>query len=120
FETAVERSGKRKGYIVAFSFTRGAIEEAARAKQKGLEIVLVPVRDVLDEDRARRDSAAAGVGPSPSRAQPTAEEVRQRIIADLAASTPGQDGADEAPPKREATPSTRRASSSGRASHTRG
>lgn len=42
FETAVERAGKSKGYIVAFSFTRGAHEEAARVKaSKGLVIELV-------------------------------------------------------------------------------
>ncbi len=48
FQTAVERTKKQKGYIVAFSFTRGAKEEAARCKrQKGLEIKLVPVKDLL-------------------------------------------------------------------------
>jgi SAM-dependent methyltransferase len=31
FETAVRRAGKDKGYVVAFSFTRGAYEEVARA-----------------------------------------------------------------------------------------
>jgi hypothetical protein len=50
FETAVERGGKDKGYIVAFSFTRGAHEEAARAKEsKGVEVVLVTVTDLLAE-----------------------------------------------------------------------
>lgn len=50
FETAVERGKKHKGYIVAFSFTRGAHEEAARAKEsKGLEIALVEVADLLSE-----------------------------------------------------------------------
>lgn len=38
FETAVERAGKDKGYIVAFSFTKGAREEVARA----------PMADVTD------------------------------------------------------------------------
>lgn len=39
FETAVERSGHTKGFIVAFSFTRDAHEERARAElQKGLQI----------------------------------------------------------------------------------
>lgn len=48
FETAVERNGKSKGYIVAFSFTRGAYEEAARAKNaKGIDIELVTVADLL-------------------------------------------------------------------------
>jgi DNA modification methylase len=44
FETAVERAGETKGYIIGFSFTRGAKEEAARAKNvKGLTIELVEV-----------------------------------------------------------------------------
>lgn len=44
FETAVERAGKDKGYVIAFSFTRGAREEAARVKAaKGLVIELVTV-----------------------------------------------------------------------------
>lgn len=42
FETAVERYGADKGYIVAFSFTKGAYEEVARVKNaKGLKIELV-------------------------------------------------------------------------------
>lgn len=49
FETAIERDGKHKGYIVAFSFTRGAYEEAARVKAIGrCEVVLVTVGDLLD------------------------------------------------------------------------
>lgn len=48
FETAVERGGKQKGYIVALSFGRGAYEEAARVKAaKELDIVLVKVDDLL-------------------------------------------------------------------------
>jgi DNA modification methylase len=48
FETAVERDGDNKGYVVAFSFTKGSYEEAARAKRdRGLEIVLVTVEDVV-------------------------------------------------------------------------
>ena len=48
FETAVERDGDNKGYVVAFSFTKGAYEEAARAKRaRGLEIVLVTAEDVV-------------------------------------------------------------------------
>lgn len=50
FQTAVERSKKAKGYIVAFSFTKGAHEEAARIKvTKGIEVVLVRVGDLLKE-----------------------------------------------------------------------
>jgi Restriction endonuclease len=48
FETAIRREGKHKGYIVAFSYTRGAMEEVARLRREGeLEIVLVRVADVI-------------------------------------------------------------------------
>ncbi len=53
FETAVERSGKDAGYIVAFSFTKGAYEEAARAKAAGkAEIVLVTVAELIETSEA--------------------------------------------------------------------
>ncbi len=52
FETAVERSGKHKGYVVGFSFTRGAHEEAARAKaEKGMEIELVKISTLIQGPR---------------------------------------------------------------------
>jgi DNA modification methylase len=48
FETAVTRAGKHKGYVVAFSFTRDAYAEVARAKrQGGPEIALVTVDDIM-------------------------------------------------------------------------
>lgn len=48
FETAIERHGAQNGYIVAFSYTRGAREEVARARAaKGLEIELVTVKELL-------------------------------------------------------------------------
>jgi DNA modification methylase len=48
FETAIERSGKHMGYIVAFSFTRDAYEEAARSKRRGTAAVtLVKVGDLI-------------------------------------------------------------------------
>lgn len=48
FETAVERAGKHAGYVIAFSFTRNAYEEAARAKAAGRPtILLVKVEDML-------------------------------------------------------------------------
>ncbi len=54
FETALRRYYKHKttgmkGYIVAFSFGRGAHEEVARAKKDGIEITLIPVQDILDK-----------------------------------------------------------------------
>jgi len=54
FETAIRRYYKipRKvfnGYVVAFSFTKGAHEEVARAKMEGMDIKLIPVGDILDK-----------------------------------------------------------------------
>ena len=50
FETAIQRSGKDKGVIVAFSFTKGAYEEVARAKNEmGLDIKLKTVEEILKE-----------------------------------------------------------------------
>jgi DNA modification methylase len=50
FETAMQRIGKRKGVIVAFSFGKGAYEEVARAKlEQGLEITLKTVEEILKE-----------------------------------------------------------------------
>jgi DNA modification methylase len=51
FETAIERAGKEKGYIIGFSFTRGAYEEVARAKAAGkAEIKLIKVADLIGPD----------------------------------------------------------------------
>jgi len=48
FETAIERAKKSKGYVVAFSFTKGAYEEAARAKaQKKVDIRMIKIADLL-------------------------------------------------------------------------
>jgi DNA modification methylase len=51
FETAIERHGSHKGYIIAFSFTKGAYAEAARIRGKGLEIALVEVQSLFDVAR---------------------------------------------------------------------
>lgn len=49
FETAVTRAGKHKGFVVAFSFTKDAYAEVARAKRKGgPEIALVEVADIME------------------------------------------------------------------------
>ena len=53
FETAVRREGKDRGYIIAFSFTKGKIgayEEAARAKKDGLDIRLVTLAELIRRD----------------------------------------------------------------------
>jgi len=53
FETAIRRFGKKKGVIVAFSFTKGAYEEVARVKlldeMRRLEIKLKTVEEILKE-----------------------------------------------------------------------
>jgi DNA modification methylase len=54
FETALKRYYKTPrdtyhGYIVAFSFTKGAYEEVARVKREGVEINLIEVQDILDK-----------------------------------------------------------------------
>ena len=50
FETALRRVGKSKGIMVAFSYTKGAYEEVARAKDhNGLEITLMTVAQVRQQ-----------------------------------------------------------------------
>ncbi len=52
FETALRRAGKDTGVIVAFSFTRDAIEERARAEnEEKVKISLLTVKDLLRTDR---------------------------------------------------------------------
>ena len=49
FETAVKRQRKTSGYIIAFSFVKGAYEEAARAKlEDNIDIKLIRI-DELDK-----------------------------------------------------------------------
>ncbi len=83
FETAMERVGKDKGYIVAFSFTKGAREEVARARwEKKLDIQLIPVGKLLapdPEERGPLDKVPAAVLPlppaRPREARPSVEEL---------------------------------------------
>lgn len=49
FQAAIDRTGKAKGYIVGFSFSRDAHEEVARIKSQGITIQLVTVSDLLQE-----------------------------------------------------------------------
>ncbi len=71
FETAIEREGKHKGFFVAFSFTRSAYEEAARARRSGgPDVALVTVEDVVrvgdlidSADREGRPPNLSGVAP---------------------------------------------------------
>ncbi|MFN2489333.1 MAG: DNA methyltransferase [Actinomycetota bacterium] len=61
FETAIKREKRTKGYIVAFSFTKGAYEEAARVKSaENLEIELVEVADLLKDTSDLVTPAASG------------------------------------------------------------
>jgi hypothetical protein len=48
FETALERAGKDKGYIVGFNFTKSAYNEVARAKKKDLFIELLEVDKLIE------------------------------------------------------------------------
>ena len=51
FETAVERTGKDKGYLVAFSFTKGAYHEATRARTAAkVDVELITVAELLRGD----------------------------------------------------------------------
>jgi len=66
FETALRRYYKHKtkdmkGYIVAFSFGKGAREEVARAKKNGINITLVIVQDILDKKFSVLPSAESKV-----------------------------------------------------------
>ena len=55
FETAVKRDGSTAGWIVAFSFTKDAREEAARARwHEKLDIKLVTVSELLKPKPERR------------------------------------------------------------------
>ncbi len=91
FETAMRRGRHGVGYIVAFSFTRNAVEEVARARWKdGLEIRLITVANLLQSKLPDRIPELAQVktlpirtGPPPE-ARPTAEEL---IRSDLTAAS---------------------------------
>ncbi len=48
FETAMRRAKYKRGYIVAYSFTNGALNEARRAKnEEDLDIKLITVEEIL-------------------------------------------------------------------------
>jgi DNA modification methylase len=61
---ALHREKADTGYIIAFSFSRGAHEEAARIKREdGLSIKLITVKEVLIS--VRRDNVPRTFGPQP-------------------------------------------------------
>jgi hypothetical protein len=77
FETAVKRDGKKRGFVIAFSFGRGAHEEAARIRREGLDIQLVTVADLLD----RLDEVLVQMGvTTPSGALPGFEALPMPTI----------------------------------------
>lgn len=63
FETAMRRAKADTGYVIAFSFTRGAVEEVARARGDGLDIRLLSVKELLL--LAKRASMLTDLGPQP-------------------------------------------------------
>lgn len=83
FETAVKRSGKAKGYIIAFSFGRGAYEEAARAKADGLDIRLVTVANILSKstDLVTPQPDLFGELPLPEPRAPEARPSVEELVA---------------------------------------
>lgn len=87
FETAIQRESRKKGYIVAFSFGRGAREEVARARShEGLDIELVEVRVLLDGSHplAMNESTVFGteVAPIIPRDVATLPSIDELIAAD--------------------------------------
>jgi len=80
FETAVQRSGKDKGYIVAFSFTKGAYEEAARVKASAdLVIELVTVANLLKEIPDLGEGDAGQLLPELPLPFPRSQEARPSV-----------------------------------------
>ncbi|MHB8589806.1 MAG: DNA methyltransferase [Candidatus Dormibacteraceae bacterium] len=48
FETAIKRANHKRGFVIAFSFTKGAREEVSRVRRDGLDIHLLTVQDLLE------------------------------------------------------------------------
>lgn len=64
FETSIRRVKKTNGIIVAFSFGKGAYEEAARAKnEEKLEIELITVNDLIKNDSPPTPASATTIEP---------------------------------------------------------
>jgi DNA modification methylase len=93
FQAAIDREKKDKGYIVAFSFTRGAYEEAARVKAaRDHQIQLIEVGALLEDPAdlvtptpdARQMYFDLLPQARPVEARPSAEELiesDQRLVA---------------------------------------
>jgi hypothetical protein len=65
FETAMRRVKASTGYVVAFSFTRGAVEEVARARGDGLDIKLIRVKELLMLTKRATSTKLQNLGPQP-------------------------------------------------------
>jgi DNA modification methylase len=64
FQSAMRRERASVGYVVAFSFTRGAVEEVARLRGDGLNIRLIRVKELLLMVE-RPGNPLAKLGPQP-------------------------------------------------------
>ncbi len=90
FETAVSRAGKQRGFVIAFSFTQGSHEEAARARRKGVDIQLITVGDLLDQPNevfARMGASSAGMLPGMEMAPMPHIDSGRRSVDELIASS---------------------------------
>ncbi|MBE2228235.1 MAG: restriction endonuclease [Ignavibacteria bacterium] len=56
FETAIRRDGRKKGYFLAFSFSKDAIQEIKRLDKEGeIEIIPITVKDLLKMEQYRKN-----------------------------------------------------------------
>lgn len=90
FETAVKRHGSDGGYFVAFSFSKGAVEEVARVRREGLNIRLTRVKELLLQVRRLGESpgtldleghAPADLVPLPAKRTPKDLPTVEELIA---------------------------------------
>ena len=103
FETAIERAQYKNGIIVAFSFTKGAIEEAARARTaKGLNIQLLKAVDLFADRRPRSTLPDGDVRLPPRPLRRSAQELldsasvtRQLVLDGLAATVAEEEAAED-------------------------
>lgn len=55
FEAAMIRSNRKRGFFVGFDYSQDAVSEAGRFfRSEHREITLLTVRDILDEQIARK------------------------------------------------------------------
>lgn len=89
FETAMRRGSFTAGYIVAFSFTKNAFEEVARAKwHDGLDIKLITVAELLApalEDKIPELASVTSLPIAFARTGPSMPSADELIESDTAA-----------------------------------